>query len=97
MADVIMDVPAVLSMSDRFNQMGNVLKEIDNALEICMTILQTTAFIGLVGGAAVARYLNTLKPVIEKFSDKSFELSVDLKAAVEAFQNGDAEGATKFH
>lgn len=97
MADVIMDVPAVNSMADRFGQMGTVLKEINNVLEVCMTILQTTAFVGLVGGVAIARYLGSLKPVIEKFSEKSFELSNDLKAAAEAFQNGDAEGATKFY
>ena len=99
MADniVSMEIPAVMSMSERFNQIGGVLKDINNALEVCMTILQTTAFIGLVGGTAVARYLETLQPVIEKFSEKSLELSTDLKAAAEAFERGDGEGATKFH
>jgi len=95
--EVYMDVPAVQNMSKRFGNIGDTLKLVSNALEVCMTILKTTAFVGLVGGIAVERFIEWLKPIIDKLSEDSFELSRDLNAAAEAFQRGDAVGATKFH
>lgn len=95
--EVFMDVPAVLNMGDRFDSVGDTLKQVSNALEVCMTILKTTAFIGLVGGAAVERFLETLKPVIDELSERTLELGRDLKAAAEAFQSGDEQGATRFY
>lgn len=94
---IYMDVPAVQNMGTQFNNIGETLKQVSNALEVCMTILKTTAFVGLVGGVAVERFLEWLKPVIDELSEKSLELSRDLDAAAAAFQAGDAFGGTKFH
>ncbi|MGB1253649.1 MAG: hypothetical protein ACPG8W_23765 [Candidatus Promineifilaceae bacterium] len=98
MADqVYMDVPAVLNMGQRLDEVGDVLTNVGNALEMGMTILKTTAFVGLIGGVAVERFLGMLKPVIDELAEKSFELGRDLRDAATAFQNGDELGATKFH
>lgn len=95
--EIFMDVPAVQNMSSRFNDIGEVLKGVSNVLEVCMTILKTTAFIGLVGGMAVERFISTLKPIIDKLSAESLELGHDLAEAATAYQNGDAIGGTRFH
>ena len=87
---VYMDVPAVQDMGKQFNNIGDTLKQVGNALEVCMTILKTTAFVGLVGGIAVERFLEWLKPIIDELSEKSLELGRDLDAAADAFQRCDA-------
>jgi hypothetical protein len=59
--------------------------------------LKTTAFIGLVGGAAVAQFLEMIKPHIENLAEKCEEISGDLDKSVDAYERGDALGATRFY
>lgn len=95
--EVYMDVAAVENMSKQFGTIGNVLKGVSNALEVAMNILKGTAFIGLVGGIAVERYIASLKPIIDDLSKKSIEIGGDLAASARAYQNGDAQGSTRFY
>jgi hypothetical protein len=95
--EVFMEVPAVRNMSKNFQQISQVLKQVSNTLGVLINILRTTAFIGLVGGAAIAQFMSMIKPHIDKMSQKSAELSKDLSASVDAYERGDQQGATRFY
>lgn len=97
MDEVYMDIPAVRTMAKNFGTVGEVLGMVSKVLEALMLILNTTAFIGLVGGAAVAHYINMVKPRIDEMAAKCEELMVDLNASVDAYERGDALGATRFY
>lgn len=95
--EIYMDIPAVENISKRLQDTSDVLKAVSNALEIGMTILKTTALVGLVGGTALAIFLDALKPIIDELAEKCTEISGDVAASARAFANGDAQGATRFH
>ncbi len=97
MDEVYMDVPAVREMAKSFGTISEVLNMVIKVMEALITTLKTTAFIGLVGGYAIAQYMETIKPHIEEMSEKCAELKTDLSASVNAFENGDQLGATRFY
>jgi hypothetical protein len=70
-----MDPDKLRAVSQGLNGVSMVLKGVSAVLEVQMNILKFTAFIGLVGGAAVERYLAYLKPQIDEMAKKSQELS----------------------
>jgi hypothetical protein len=94
---VFMQVPAVRGMSKNFQTISDVLKAVSKALEAINNTLKATAFIGAVGGAAVICFIEMVKPQIDQLSDKTAEISRDLTAAVNAYERGDAQGATRFY
>lgn len=94
---VEMDTDRVEEIAKDFSTMADVLWAVSKALEALMRILQTTAFIGLVGGYAVERYIAYIKPKIENLAQYCEEISSDLSFAVQAFINGDEEGASRFY
>lgn len=95
--EVYMDVPAVTDMAQGLQTISEVLQNVCKVLEGLITTLNVTAFIGLVGGAALARYLDWLKPQIEELAEKFAEMSKDVTASIEAYQRGDDLGAARFH
>ncbi len=98
MADeVYMEIPAVRSMAKTFGQIGEVLEAVAKVLEGLSMILKTTAFIGLVGGYALAAFIDFIRPHIEQMSKKCQELMQDLNKSVDAYERGDALGATRFY
>jgi hypothetical protein len=94
---VYMDVPAVRGMASSFGTIGDMLKAVAKVLEVLSTILKTTAFIGLVGGAAIAQFIDMIRPDIDKMAEKCTELDKDLSTSVDAYERGDAEGAARFY
>jgi uncharacterized protein YukE len=94
---VKMNVPAVRSMAKSFGNISTVLTNVAKVLEVLTTLLKTTAFIGLVGGYAVAQFIDQIRPQIKNMADKCAELDRDLVAAVAAYERGDAEGALRFY
>lgn len=94
---VYMDTEAVRGMAKTFGTIGDILRTVAKTLESLMMVLKTTAFIGMVGGYAVAKYIETMKPPIEEMSEKCEELSKDLDASVLAYEQGDELGSTRFH
>ncbi len=94
---VFMNVPAVRKMSKNFGTIGRILKNVSKALQVLMNILKATAFVGLVGGVAVERYISQIKPQIDRLAKECLEVSKDLAAAATAYESGDAEGALRFH
>ena len=97
MNEVYMDVPAVRQMAKNFNAISEVLSTVNKVLEAMLMILKTTAFIGLVGGTAVAGYIEMIKPYVERWVQQTAELSKDLNTSVDAYERGDAQGATRFY
>ncbi|MBV7336101.1 hypothetical protein KFU94_49275 [Chloroflexi bacterium TSY] len=97
MNEVYMDVPAVRDMAKAFGAISDVLKTVCKVLEALILTLKTTAFIGLVGGYAVANFMEMIKPHIEELAEKCEELNTDLDASVDAYERGDALGATRFY
>jgi hypothetical protein len=94
--EIYMDVDAVRGIARSFGQMEDVLRVASRSMETAIATLKTTAFIGLVGGYAVAHFLDQIKPVVDQYAAKCDEMENDLNASATAYQNGDARGATRF-
>ncbi len=94
---VYMDIPAVRNIANTLGQVSDTLKAVAKTLEALANILKSTAFVGLVGGAAVLHVIETVKPYIIRVAEKSAELKKDVLDSVAAFERGDAQGATRFY
>ena len=95
--EVYMNVPEVQGIAKTFADVSQTLRGVSTALSALINILKTTAFIGMVGGLAEAHFLEVMKKQIDTMADKCDEMSKDVTAAVEVYERGDAQGATKFH
>jgi predicted PurR-regulated permease PerM len=95
--EVYMEVPVVRNMAKKFGDIGQVLSNVNKVLETLSTTLKAVAFIGFVGTAVVAQYIDTIKPYIKQMADKCVELGKGLSTSVEAYVRGGATGATRFH
>jgi hypothetical protein len=96
-SEVYMNIPEVQGIASTFNQVSETLKGVSTALGVLIDILKATAFVGMVGGLAEAHFLEIMKRQIDQMAQKTEEISKDVSAAVEAYERGDAQGATKFH
>jgi hypothetical protein len=92
-----MDIPAVEGIAKTFAQVSEVLKGVVTALDVLINILHSTAFVGAVGGMVLAHFMEVMKRQLDQMADKTEEISTDVTAAVEAYQRGDEQGATKFY
>jgi hypothetical protein len=75
-----------LRIADGFQTIESTLEVVDTVLEGAMTLLKTTAFIGLVGGAAVEAYVANLQKAIRELSNKFKSHEEDLREAVRIFR-----------
>ncbi len=94
---VYMDIPAVRNMAKRFTSIGETLKTVSRTLQALVNVLKSTAFVGAVGGLAVAHFMEAIKPFIDKMAQQCAEMGRDLDASVSAYERGDATGATRFY
>jgi hypothetical protein len=94
---VYMDTDAVRGMAKSFGTIGDVLQAVNKAMQTLSNVLKATAFVGLVGGYAVAQYIDSIRPQIEDIAEKCEELNKDLDASVNAYERGDELGSTRFH
>ena len=94
---VYMDVPAVRDVAKGFDTIHDVLTGVGKTLDVLSNVLKGAAFMGAVGAAAVARFIDAIKPDIERMAQKCAELNKDLNASVDAFERGDEQGATRFY
>lgn len=95
-AKIEMDVPEVAKIAKTINTVGQVLKTVAKVLEVLSTTLKATAFIGLVGGYAVAQYIDQFRPQIEKMAEKCIEITQDVNTAIKNFQNQDFTASGRF-
>jgi len=93
---VFMNIPEVRKIAKEFGQISNTLKQVCKTLEALCNVLKATAFVGMVGGLAVAHFIEMVKPYIQQIADKCAELMKDVNASVDAYERGDAQGATRF-
>ena len=94
---VYMDTEAVRGMAKSFGSIGDVLQAVNKAMQTLSNVLKATAFVGLIGGYAVAQYIDSIRPQIEEMAEKCEELDKDLAASVDAYERGDELGSTRFH
>lgn len=94
---VYMDTDAVRGMAKSFGTIGDVLQAVNKAMQTLSNVLKATAFVGLVGGYAVAQYIDSIRPQIEDIAEKCEELNKDLDASANAYERGDELGSTRFH
>lgn len=94
---VYMRVPAVRKMAKNFRAIGRILKQVSKALQVLMSLLKATAFVGMVGGLALERYISLIKPQIDRLAKDTTEIAKDLDAGATAYEKGDAEGALRFY
>jgi hypothetical protein len=88
------DYEAVRKSANGFQTAHQTLTVVNITLEAAMMLLRTTAFIGLVGGFAVERYLANIQPKVQRLAEKCMEISEDLEQTVLIHQSkdGDSEG-----
>jgi len=65
-------------------------------LQIIIMTLKAAAFIGLIGTAAIAMFLERIQPAIEKLGEKFEELKLDLYGAIVSYRDGDNSGSQRF-
>lgn len=94
--EVYMDIPQVEKMAKAFGTFSEILKGVVKALEVAINLLRASAFVGLVGGAAVERYLSLVKPRVQKMAKKMNELQGDLNGAILHYRTGDESGSRRF-
>jgi hypothetical protein len=96
MAEIYMDTDAVRGISRTFGQMGDTLQAVNRSMQVAISVLKATAFMGLVGGYAVAYFIEQVQPRVQELAEKCGELDRDLDASVDAYERGDQQGATRF-
>lgn len=94
--EVYLDVPAVTSMAHAFGGFSDALKTVSSILQGAIDLLNATAFIGDVGGAAVAAWLGTIKPNVDNLANKMSELQNDIMGAINNYVTGDTSGSSRF-
>ena len=95
-AEIYMVAGDVAKIAKTINTVGQVLKTVAKVLEVLSTTLKATAFIGLVGGYAVAQYIDQFRPQIEKMAEKCIEITQDVNTAIKNFQNQDFTASGRF-
>lgn len=96
MAEVSMDFDTVQNMADGFRTAAETLQAVSTALEVAIAILKATAFLGLVGNAALAMYLEGIKPNVDRLAATCDELNLDLIGAIASLRDGDLSGSQRF-
>lgn len=94
--EVFMDIPAVEKMSNDFKTFGEILNGVAMALEAISIVLKATAWLSLGATAAVASFIDRIKPNVKRAADKMEELSGDIQSAIRAYRDGDYSGSRRF-
>jgi hypothetical protein len=97
MADeVYMDIPRVEQMSKSFKKFGSVLQGVSKALHAISISLKLAAWISFGSTAALAAYVDRIRPNVDKLAKKMHELSGDITGAIKAYRDGDLSGSKRF-
>lgn len=98
MADeIFMDIAAVRKISDQFSEFGDNLQTINRNLELAIVALKAAAFVSGFSTYAYAQYLEQIQPTVERYAELCSEMSGHLSTSVDAYERGDATGATRFY
>ena len=94
--EIYMDVDEVQNMSNMFSQIGQVLEQVNSALETALNIVQSKAVVGIIGETALERFINRIKPEVKQLADLCVELNQDINGAIVSYRDGDNSGSQRF-
>jgi division protein CdvB (Snf7/Vps24/ESCRT-III family) len=97
MDQVYMNVPAVRQMTKNFQQIGEALDGVALQLETVIAILGDTASAFSEMDGRTVDSGQDIKPYVKQMADKCKEMQRDLDKSVDAYERGDALGATRFY
>ncbi len=96
--EVFMQIPTLRGYVKQFSMFGNLLNGISKMLDWCIMTLRATAFIGLVGGAAAAQYIDMInRQNVKPLAQNCAAMARELGKSIDAYERGDAQGATLFY
>jgi uncharacterized damage-inducible protein DinB len=95
--ETYMNIPEVQGIAKTFQTVSEVLKGVSTAIGVLIQVIRSTAFIGNVGAFAEAQFLEQVKKQLDQLSQRCQELSQEVLTSVQAYERGDAQGATKFY
>lgn len=96
MAEVSMDYGVVEEMANEFRSANETLEGVSKALEVAIAVLKATSFFGLIGNAALATYLEGIKPNVDRLAATCQEMNLDLLGAIVSLRDGDYTGSQRF-
>jgi hypothetical protein len=94
--EVYMDIPRVEQMSKTFETFGSVLEGVSKALLAISIALKAAAWISAGATAALATYVDRIRPNVDKLANKMHELSGDITGAIKVYRDGDLSGSKRF-
>jgi hypothetical protein len=94
--EIQMDIPRVERIASVLDRTAEVLSAVNKAMQLAIETLEKTAFVGLVGGAAVACYLRTVQPQVAELAKDLGNSAAEVRKAVANFRAQDWTNAGMF-
>ncbi len=94
--EVFMEIPVLRGYVKQFKAFSQILDAVSKALDAIVQALRSVAFIGGVS-AAVAQFIDMInKQYIKPLAKNCSTMSRELGKSIDAYERGDAQGATLF-
>lgn len=95
--EVFMDIPVLRGYVKQFKTFSQILNAVAKTLDGVVAAIRATAFIGNVA-AGMADFIDMInKRFIKPLAKNCETMSRELGKSIDAFERGDAQGATLFH
>jgi hypothetical protein len=91
-----MEYPVIEKLEKAYMDANGVFTATSKALEDASNLLKLFAMFGLVGNRAAAKFIDQIKPRVDKLAADCKEMSEDIKGARFALQFGDFSGSVRF-
>jgi hypothetical protein len=96
MSQVSMDYGVVGNVAQGFDTAADTLSKAANIIEAALQVLRAAAFISFGATAMFERYLEGVKPRVEKLGATCQEMGQDLRDAIRDHQAADQDAAPTF-
>ncbi len=94
--EVFMDYDEVQKLATQFGTYSSTLKDVSGKLEMGISSLASTFFLGSVGSMALQVFSQLIKPRVDEMTKKMAELQTDVEGAIKFLRDGDASGSARF-
>lgn len=94
--EVFMNIPEVEKIQQAFGTMGDTLQQINQILNIAITLLKATAFFGLVGNFAAILFAEKIQKVVQQLQQLAQTFGEGVKGAIVSYRDGDSSGSQLF-
>lgn len=91
-----MNVDAVQKIAADVGKAGETLQAVNTALQAAITILEASAFVGLVGTEAMAQFLEQIQPMVAKTAESFNEINRDMMGAVTRYRHNEDDVKSQF-